>query len=166
MKKKLNPLSILAGEGNSTLSSRDFAVHVVAQIENITINTSLSYTTAGIAIGLVSIGFALFVIGADGAFKVMGSTPDMKLVISSTAPGILCFVLAFFLVCIVNWKPTGLDLKSSGETRYSVKNFTEDELNELEKYISDLGGDNSLFEQNATMKNRYNELLKKITRLK
>jgi hypothetical protein len=51
------------------------------------------------AFALISVGFSLFVIGADGAFRIAGTQPGgTKLVISGTAPGILCFLLAAGLV--------------------------------------------------------------------
>lgn len=52
------------------------------------------------AFALIAIGFALFVMGAEGAFKVQGQVADRgALVVKATAPGILCFVLATCVIC-------------------------------------------------------------------
>ncbi len=52
----------------------------------------------GLAFSLVAVGFALFVLGADGAFKLEVDGKDRgKIIFNSTAPGLLCFILAAFL---------------------------------------------------------------------
>jgi len=56
----------------------------------------------GAAFALVAVGFALFVLGAEGAFTLKGAIQDRgNLVIKSTAPGVLCFLLATIIVCFV-----------------------------------------------------------------
>jgi hypothetical protein len=56
----------------------------------------------GAAFALVAVGFALFVMGAEGAFTLQGAIQDRgNLVIKSTAPGVLCFFLAAIIVCFV-----------------------------------------------------------------
>ena len=62
---------------------------------------SLVLTCFGAAFALAAIGFSLFVIGADGAFKIMAnSSPNTKLAVTGTAPGLLCFVLSALLICV------------------------------------------------------------------
>ncbi|WP_437310271.1 hypothetical protein [Sorangium sp. So ce388] len=60
---------------------------------------TISIVAMGAGFALVAIGFALFVMGADGAFTMKGNVGDRgNLVIKATAPGLLCFVLAAIVV--------------------------------------------------------------------
>lgn len=48
---------------------------------------------------MMAIGFALFIMGAEGAFKIAAKAPDgSNVVLKSTAPGLLCFLFATLLV--------------------------------------------------------------------
>lgn len=54
---------------------------------------------------MMAIGFALFVMGAEGAFQLEGQAPaGGNLVLKSTAPGILCFALAAIVLVFSLYK--------------------------------------------------------------
>lgn len=95
----------LAGQGHESLSPEaryDLsarALHIVAYSKAIANKQGLVLACFGAAFALGAIGFSLFVIGADGAFKASAGTSDKaKLVLSGTAPGLLCFVIGGLLV--------------------------------------------------------------------
>ena len=74
----------------------------------------------GVAFAIVSIGFALFVMGARGALEVQGDIPgDQRgtLVLKATAPGLVCFVLATTIVLSITQTRTSFD--SSGSSSVS-----------------------------------------------
>lgn len=87
----------LSPEARYDLSAR--ALHIVAYSKAIANKQGLVLACFGAAFALGAIGFSLFVIGADGAFKASAGTSDKaKLVLSGTAPGLLCFVIGGLLV--------------------------------------------------------------------
>ena len=60
---------------------------------------SLTVVSMCAAFALIAIGFALFVMGAEGAFSFSGEVKDRgTLVLQSASPGLLCFVLAAIIV--------------------------------------------------------------------
>ena len=62
---------------------------------------ALASLSIACGIALFAIGFSLFLIGADGAFKVQASKgASLAVSVSGTAPGLLCFVAATILVGI------------------------------------------------------------------
>ena len=62
---------------------------------------SIVLLAVGAGFSLIAIGFALFLIGADGAFKIHAERgSDNKLLISGTAPGLLCFILATVIISV------------------------------------------------------------------
>ena len=55
----------------------------------------------GAAFALSALGFGLFLLGSDGVFKIIADTPNKASVaITGTAPGLLCFILAAWLVVV------------------------------------------------------------------
>lgn len=95
----------IAAPGNENLSSEarhDLtvrAMYIVAYTKAIANKQGLILACFGSGFALTAVGFALFVIGADGAFKASATTPDKaKLVFSGTAPGLFCFVMAGWLI--------------------------------------------------------------------
>jgi hypothetical protein len=86
------------------------SMHIVALNKMIGNKQGLVLACFGGAFALAAIGFSLFVIGADGAFKVSATTSSKaKLVLTGTAPGLLCFA-------IFGWLMTrGVEQKSSME---------------------------------------------------
>lgn len=98
----------LSQESRYELAAR--SMHIVALSKMIANKQGLVLACFGGAFSLAAIGFALFVIGADGAFKVSGnSNSKAKIVLSGTAPGLLCFAICGFLIT------KGVDQKSSIE---------------------------------------------------
>jgi hypothetical protein len=75
------------------------AMHIVALTKLVSNKQGLVVVCFGGAFALAAMGFALFVIGADGAFQVTAdSSEKARIVLSGTAPGLLCFLLASWLV--------------------------------------------------------------------
>lgn len=59
----------------------------------------------------VAVGFALFVMGIRSAFSFSGAAgPNHRLVLSSTSPGILCFVLSAGIMLFALSRPIALQL--------------------------------------------------------
>ncbi|NUQ75892.1 MAG: hypothetical protein HUU21_20305, partial [Polyangiaceae bacterium] len=70
------------------------------QLRTVQNRQTISIVAISSGFALVAIGFALFIMGAEGAFNVKGNVGDRgNLVVKSTAPGLLCFVLAAVIVC-------------------------------------------------------------------
>lgn len=65
------------------------------QIRAVQNRQALAIVGMAAAFAMMAVGFALFVMGADGAFELAAnSTAAGDVVLKSTAPGILCFLLA------------------------------------------------------------------------
>ena len=76
-------------------------VNVMVNLKSITNNQALGVLAIGAGGAFLSIGFALFLIGADGAAHVQYSGQDShKIAFYATAPGLLCFVLAASLIAL------------------------------------------------------------------
>lgn len=87
----------LSVDARYDLSAR--AMNIVTSLKLVSNKQALVLTCFGGAFALIAIGFALFVIGADGAFKVIAASPDKsRLAITGTAPGLLCFVISGWLI--------------------------------------------------------------------
>ncbi len=74
---------------------------VTAELQLLTVQNqhTISVVAMSAAFALLAIGFALFVMGAEGAFKIAGKLSDgQNLVLKSTAPGLLCFFLSALLI--------------------------------------------------------------------
>lgn len=72
-----------------------------AQMKMITNHQSIALLSIGVSVAMLSIGYALFLIGADGAFKLSYRHPDQsRFMLYGTAPGLLCFVLATALMAV------------------------------------------------------------------
>jgi len=72
---------------------------------------TITVVALSVAFALVAIGFALFVMGAEGAFRFEGEVKDQgNLMVKATAPGLLCFVLAVIIVCFALLSKTDLEL--------------------------------------------------------
>ena len=69
------------------------------QLRTVQNQQTLSVVVMSAAFALLAIGFALFVMGAEGAFKITGKISDgQNLVLKSTAPGLLCFILSALFI--------------------------------------------------------------------
>lgn len=87
----------LSVEARYDLSAR--AMNIVTSLKLVSNKQALVLTCFGGAFALIAIGFALFIIGADGAFKIIASAPaTSRLAITGTAPGLLCFVISGWLI--------------------------------------------------------------------
>ena len=72
---------------------------------------TITVVALSVAFALVAIGFALFVMGAEGAFRLEGSAGTQgNLMVKATAPGLLCFVLAVVIVCFALLSKTDMEL--------------------------------------------------------
>jgi hypothetical protein len=77
------------------------AMHIVALGKLIANKQGIVLACFGAAFALAAIGFSLFIIGADGAFKVLAKSPaKASIAITGTAPGLLCFVISGWLVSV------------------------------------------------------------------
>lgn len=76
------------------------AIDAVANIKLVSNKQAITIVAFSGAFSLMAIGFALFVLGADGAFRMQGEGGGAKLVLSGTAPGLLCFVVAAAIVVV------------------------------------------------------------------
>ena len=77
------------------------ALNTMVHLKGITNYQSLGVLAIGAGAAFIAIGFALFLIGADGAFKLQfDGQADLKLGLYATAPGLLCFTLAALLIAL------------------------------------------------------------------
>lgn len=76
------------------------AIDAVANLKQLANRQSTIMVAFAGAFALCAVGFALFLLGADGAFRLQTEhgRSGPKLWLASTAPGIACFVLAVILV--------------------------------------------------------------------
>lgn len=114
--KEVDLIPKMTGDLDSPVTTNDYLLrtHVIdnqTMLKGIINKQSLSILAIGSGFAFMSIGFALFLIGADGAFKFQGEHSGAKIVVSSTAPGIACFVLAALLVGIGITRTTQLNIK-------------------------------------------------------
>ena len=71
---------------------------------------TITVVSLSVAFALVAIGFALFVMGAEGAFRLEGKAGrESNLMVKATAPGLLCFVLATVVVIFALLSRTELE---------------------------------------------------------
>lgn len=86
-------------------------LNVQLQMKRVLTHQRLQALGVGVAIALVALGFALFAIGADGAFTVAASQgAKASLTIQGTAPGLLCFVLGAVLAVLPSAIPANLSI--------------------------------------------------------
>lgn len=65
------------------------------QLRHVQNRQVLSVVAMAAAFALMAIGFALFVMGAEGAFQVEGGVSSKgNIILKATAPGLLCFLLS------------------------------------------------------------------------
>jgi hypothetical protein len=94
---KLPVVDALSENHKYDLSARSLHALVLSKV--IANKQGLVLACFGAGFALASIGFSLFVIGADGAFKLSSEFgSNARFVLSGTAPGLLCFVLAALLI--------------------------------------------------------------------
>ncbi|GGI95342.1 hypothetical protein GCM10007978_36280 [Shewanella hanedai] len=97
--------SVSDGPLHSTIQSnnqklRVHAINITLIMKGIINKQSIIIVCIGSAFSFIAIGFALFLIGADGAFKLNATHGEAKVVMSATAPGLACFLFAAILISI------------------------------------------------------------------
>ena len=94
-------LTAIAGLSTDTLNEALIvhALNAMVHLKGISNYQSLGVLAIGAGSAFLAIGFALFLIGADGAFKLqyVGQGSN-KLVLYATTPGLLCFVMSAVLI--------------------------------------------------------------------
>ena len=96
------------------ISDQYFLAHLVnvqAHLKGISNRHAMGALAIASGLALFAIGFALFILGVDGAFSVQARRgPSTALAVSGTAPGLLCFVAATILVGVGATRPHGLEI--------------------------------------------------------
>jgi len=97
-------VAALSDAGGTALEKAILRVHAIDAVINtklIANKQALILVAFAGAFALASVGFALFLLGADGAFKVRAEHGGGgKLLLMGTAPGLLCFLLATVLISL------------------------------------------------------------------
>lgn len=84
---------------------------VQAHLKGITNRQSLGLMGVAVGVALFAIGFGLFVLGADAAFKLQAEGKGAgTVVLQSSSPAILCFVLGTIIAAIGVTRPHSLDI--------------------------------------------------------
>lgn len=92
-----------ASANGHTLLNR--MVDAEIQIRTVQGTQTLCVVAMAGSFAMMAIGFALFVMGAEGAFQLEGSAPTGgNLVLKSTTPGVLCFTLAAIVLVFSLYK--------------------------------------------------------------
>ncbi|MEZ6242692.1 MAG: hypothetical protein R3B57_06570 [Phycisphaerales bacterium] len=88
-------------------------LNLLVQVRRVLNEQALNAVALGGATALLAIGFALFVIGIDGAFTVHGTAGTQgSVVLQGSAPGLLCFTLAAGLLALAMVRDTPLKIGS------------------------------------------------------
>jgi hypothetical protein len=94
-------IAALSDAGATSLERAILRVHAIDAAINIKLVANkqaiILVAFAG-AFALAAVGFALFLIGADGAFSLEQGAGSGRLLLTGTAPGLLCFFLATALI--------------------------------------------------------------------
>ena len=78
------------------------ALETYAHVKAISNQQSIGVLAIGAGMSFLSIGFSLFLVGAEGAFKLRasGRGGDDKIMLYGTAPGLLAFALAAMVIVV------------------------------------------------------------------
>jgi len=94
-------------------------LNVIVHLKAITNYQALGGLAIGAGSAFLAIGFALFLLGADGAFQIQfAGRGDNKLAFYASAPGLLCFLLSAILIAAGAMRKHEIrlgDFKSTGE---------------------------------------------------
>lgn len=86
-------------------------LNVDAHLKGITNRHALGALAIGGGVALLALGFALFLLGADGAFKLQAAgRGGESIVLQSSAPGLFCFLGAVALIAIGATRPHRLTI--------------------------------------------------------
>lgn len=92
------------GNGAAPIPFVVHALNVQTHLKAITNRQAIGVLSVGTGIAFLAIGFALFIVGADGAFKVHLQAPqDARVVLYGTAPGLLCFLLSAVIIAFAGY---------------------------------------------------------------
>lgn len=110
----VNRLSGDAGDPLHQSILRAHAIDAVANLKQMANRQSVIMVAFAGAFALCAVGFALFLLGADGVFKMQTEQgkSGLKPWLAGTAPGILCFVLATILAGMAVAHRSGTPLAS------------------------------------------------------
>lgn len=88
------------------------AIDAVANLKQLAMRQSILIAAFAGAFALSAVGFALFLLGADGVFQIQAEQGrgGIKLLLAGTAPGIACFVLAVILLGVAIAHRSSVDL--------------------------------------------------------
>ena len=105
------------------------AIDAVANLKQLANRQSMLIVAFAGAFALCAIGFALFLLGADGAFQIQAEQGKggIKLLLASTTPGIVCFVLAVALM--------GMAIAYRSSTNAAPGNFSKQVMGTLENSL-------------------------------
>ncbi len=102
-------LDVPVGATANTYTLLNRVVDAEIQIRTAQNGQTLCVVAMAGAFAMMAIGFALFVMGAEGAFQLEGSAPTGgNLVLKSTTPGVLCFALATLILMVALYKQISL----------------------------------------------------------
>lgn len=102
-------LAVPTGASANTYTLLNRIVDAEIQIRTAQNGQTLCVVAMAGAFAMMAIGFALFVMGAEGAFQLEGSAPSGgNLVLKSTAPGVICFALATLVLLFALYKQISL----------------------------------------------------------
>jgi len=99
--KNIKSLSDLSDNNSSTVYDRELrtlSMNANIHLKGITNKQTIVVLSITSGFTFVAIGFALFLIGVDGAMHISHEHQDSKLFISVTAPGLVSFLLAALLI--------------------------------------------------------------------
>jgi hypothetical protein len=104
------------GDPVSAAVLRSKAIDAVANMKLVSNKQAIVIVAFAGAFSLTAIGFALFVLGSDGVFRLHGEgVQGAKLIFSGTAPGLFCFLVAAALIASGIFHRSELEL---GETTF------------------------------------------------
>ena len=98
---------------------RAHAIDTVANLKQLANRQSIIVVAFAGAFALSAVGIALFLLGADSAFKMQAGQGKggMQLMLAGTAPGILCLLLAVTLMAIAVAYRSSVNLASTPLTK-------------------------------------------------
>ena len=87
------------------------ALNVQTHLKAVSNRHGMSMSALAASLALITVGFALFLIGADGVFQVSAQHGvNAKLAASGTAPGLLCFIAGTVVILSTIWRSTSITL--------------------------------------------------------
>lgn len=94
-------ITAISETGGTSLEKAILRVHAVESVIRMKLvanKQAIVLVAFAGAFALAAVGFALFLLGADGAFKLEQGSAANKLLFTGTAPGLLCFFLSASLI--------------------------------------------------------------------